>query len=676
MFNNLRVTIVTLFTSLFIVSVVAITFNGYNQAHRGVVELGSRLVDSSMSNIRSRTQEILSTGEKGLQLLALQAQYLDIEHDYKQLLPSLWALSHQSPYFYSVYIANEKGDFLQTRKLPTPASRLHLAANSELEHWTYLDGKQQPIAQVLKDSDDFNPLQRPWYKNTGNESKPYWSNVYKWSSTHEPGVTLSYPLLNNKGVKTGVVAIDFSLRNLNQLVVDQAIGRESVLIIVNAQSEVVAYPTYIWKDGLNQQNEARLPQVEEFNIEWLTRANIETLNHHQKGVTVDFETAGVRYFVKRIPLTEISLPGWSMLFVVPEREILDSINRGLYSSVILAIILMVIVTYIIFWIASRLTTPLEQIVSNAQLLEQLRFSEVLPIKSTYKEFSILNQSLQKMRYSLTAFSKYVPTVLIRQLMESQQSVELGGEAKDMVVMTCAIAEFSRVTQDMDPHEKVLYLSRYHTEIINTVRRYDGRVDKLIGDRIIVFWGAPKATANDAYRACIAAIASSEAIFQLNHQLRADGLPPIKLRIGLISDELIVGNFGSEERMFYSILGEGVNHSEQLSHANKEYQTQLLVCSNTYQLTKGHFLFRWLDQFQLSERKEPDNIYELIGRGDDASDQERIDYVHRYEEALAARYDQHDLERAHLLFTQLLELYPHDYPTMNQINYCLRDGKGR
>jgi adenylate cyclase len=430
---------------------------------------------------------------------------------------------------------------------------------------------------------------------------------------------------------------------------------------------VIAYPDSIWKQSLDETNNDQLPHLDQFGIEWLSNAYRQVVAT-DNAVTHNLEIDGTGYFAKLVPVDEQIFKDWRLLFVVPEYAILSSIERGLATSVILAIILLIISIYIIYWIASRLTAPLQQIVNDADMLQQLRFADIKPLHSPYSEFNLLNESMQKMRFSLAAFSKYVPTALIRTLMDqNNQSVQLGGEARDLVVLTCEVSEFNALSHDMGAQKKVLYLSRYQTEVTKELRRNDATIDKFIGDKIIAFWGAPIASETDAYKACDTALKTVDAIQHMNHHLRSEGLPPLKIRLGLMSDELIVGNFGSNERMFYSMLGDGVKHSESIGQLNKQYGSHILVCDSTYQAEKQHYIFRWMDVITLPGRPQPISIYELIAPIDATLDTGTIEYIHHYENLMKLIFETKDLEKAHSQLQDLLEQYPHDQPLGHQLD---------
>ena len=126
-----------------------------------------------------------------------------------------------------------------------------------------------------------------------------------------------------------------------------------------------------------------------------------------------------------------------------------------------------------------------------------------------------------------------------------------------------------------------------------VSGHGGTIDKFIGDAVMAFWGAPAANADHAVDACRAALACQQA-------LRASGLAddsgrPLKVRIGINSGDMLVGNIGSEFRLNYTVIGDAVNVASRLEGANKEYGTEIIIGEETRRLAGDRIHVRELDR---------------------------------------------------------------------------------
>jgi adenylate cyclase len=144
-----------------------------------------------------------------------------------------------------------------------------------------------------------------------------------------------------------------------------------------------------------------------------------------------------------------------------------------------------------------------------------------------------------------------------------------------------------------------------------VFKYDGTLDKYIGDAIMAFWGAPIELENHALNACKAALEQIHCLKEMNAKWITEGKPPLDIGIGLNSGDMVVGNMGSSSRMDYTIMGDSVNLGSRLEGANKIYSTHIIIGESTYELVKDHVITRELDLIRVKGKNLPVKIYELI-----------------------------------------------------------------
>jgi adenylate cyclase len=141
-------------------------------------------------------------------------------------------------------------------------------------------------------------------------------------------------------------------------------------------------------------------------------------------------------------------------------------------------------------------------------------------------------------------------------------------------------------------------------------RNNGTIDKYIGDAIMAFWGAPQINDNQIYDACKSALLCAKKIKELNKKWIKEGKCPFITRMGLHSDELIVGNLGSESRLQYSIIGENISLAEQLEGLNKKHNTSILISENVYKIIKDKFVARQVDFIKTFSDDKKLKVYEL------------------------------------------------------------------
>ena len=138
------------------------------------------------------------------------------------------------------------------------------------------------------------------------------------------------------------------------------------------------------------------------------------------------------------------------------------------------------------------------------------------------------------------------------------------------------------------------------------------MDKFIGDAVMAFWDATTTGANHATAACTAALRCQSALDVLHERWRAADKPEFRTRIGLNTGEVVIGNFGSEARLNYTIIGDAVNLSNRLEGLGEVYGTKILISESTYQQCATDIVARPVDYVAVKGRRLPVLIYELLG----------------------------------------------------------------
>ena len=149
-------------------------------------------------------------------------------------------------------------------------------------------------------------------------------------------------------------------------------------------------------------------------------------------------------------------------------------------------------------------------------------------------------------------------------------------------------------------------------VSKAVHEEGGTIDKFVGDGVMAFWGAPALLDDHAWHACVAALQIQRAFDGLNEQWRNAEAPQMRLRIGIHSDAVLVGNVGSRERMSYTVLGDGVNIAARLEGINKAYGTLTCISHDTFREAGDRLCARPVDEVVVKGRRSRITIYELLG----------------------------------------------------------------
>lgn len=224
-------------------------------------------------------------------------------------------------------------------------------------------------------------------------------------------------------------------------------------------------------------------------------------------------------------------------------------------------------------------------------------------------FKLMTEEKDKKKIKST-FSKYVSPDVVNNILSSNKSVELGGEDRTLTVLFSDIRGFTTLSEGLTPQDLVQHLNEYLSAMTEIVLKYQGTLDKYIGDALMAFWGAPIYNPEHALFACKASIEMIERLEKLNTEWPKE--KHISIGIGLNTGIMTVGNMGSSQRMDYTIMGDSVNLGSRVEGVNKMYKTEIIITEFTYDLVKDKIFARELDLIRVKGKNEPVKIFELLG----------------------------------------------------------------
>jgi adenylate cyclase len=271
------------------------------------------------------------------------------------------------------------------------------------------------------------------------------------------------------------------------------------------------------------------------------------------------------------------------------------------------------------------------------------------------------------RFIKDAFSVYLAPTVVKQLIESPEHLELGGEEREITAFFSDVQGFTGISETLTPHEIVELLNEFLTEMTDIILRHEGTVDKFEGDAIIAFFGAPNLLENHAERACSASIEMQKRLAQLRTKWRAENRPVLKMRIGICTGLAVVGNMGSEKRLDYTMMGDTVNTAARLEGANKQYGIYTLISETTRKAAGNEITVREVDTIKVVGRKKPVTVFELMGYNKNI-DQSIKETIAKYQQALQAYRDQ-NWNQAIKLFQAAQAILPDDGPSKTMLTRC-------
>ena len=219
-------------------------------------------------------------------------------------------------------------------------------------------------------------------------------------------------------------------------------------------------------------------------------------------------------------------------------------------------------------------------------------------------------------------AKYLSPQVYASIFEGRQEVKLASQRKKLTVFFSDIAGFTETTDRMESEEVTHLLNQYLTEMSRVALDYGATIDKYVGDAIMIFFGDPetRGVKQDALACVQMAIAMQERMQELGDQWRDSGIEiPISCRIGVHTGYCTVGNFGSEDRMDYTIVGGAVNLASRLEH--EAPPGGILISYETYAQVKDEIRCQEMGRIQVRGIGHPVATYRVVGRHADLAERE-------------------------------------------------------
>jgi len=204
------------------------------------------------------------------------------------------------------------------------------------------------------------------------------------------------------------------------------------------------------------------------------------------------------------------------------------------------------------------------------------------------------------------FKRYVSKQVVEELLGDDGKLNLGGEQRDVTILFTDIRGFTSMSEKMKPERVVSTLNEYFSEMIDIVFKHNGTLDKIIGDELMVLYGAPLSGENDTHRAVETAVEMQKKIKELNKERKKRKEPPILVGAGINRGLVVSGNIGSREMMDYTVIGDTVNVASRLCAAAGP--GEILVSRSVHGITKKGFSYDKLDPIRVKGKEKRIPIY--------------------------------------------------------------------
>ena len=206
------------------------------------------------------------------------------------------------------------------------------------------------------------------------------------------------------------------------------------------------------------------------------------------------------------------------------------------------------------------------------------------------------------------FKRYVSKQVVDNLLEDETKLNLGGEEREVSILFTDIRGFTSMSENMEPEQVVMTLNEYFSEMIDIVFKHNGTLDKIIGDELMVVFGAPLAAEDDTERALNTAVEMQNKIKELNNIRKQRGEEPVLVGAGINKGFVVSGNIGSRDMMDYTVIGDTVNLGSRLCSAAGP--GEIIVSKEVIKNQEDNFSFEELKPIMVKGKKDKINIFKV------------------------------------------------------------------
>jgi class 3 adenylate cyclase len=394
--------------------------------------------------------------------------------------------------------------------------------------------------------------------------EPQWSLV-----VGEPILPVVAPIRVN-GEFRGVIAAAIGTSDLSRFLKSLELNGQRKPFILAGRNKVLAHP-WLAKEqgGIEQRERGRLSELTEVNdpvlaamwapgrneLTWLAGGG-GTVDGHWNWVGESSHGWIYRTIDDYRPAALVI--GYHM----PGRE--SAWARWIVRGILIAGgLLMLLTAAIAILVGRRLSRPILALADAAAAVERLQLDEVPRLgDSRIRELNLANRAFERMARGLRLAATYLPRALVERLI-AQQAALPASEDRAITILFCDLEGYTAYARGRPATETATYLNDLLACVGPAIEQTGGTIDKYMGDGLMAFWGAPEPTPDHARAACLGALALAHQVEAFNRARRAAGLDACRMRVGLHTGTVLVGNVGFAGRVDYTAIGEAVNVASRL-----------------------------------------------------------------------------------------------------------------
>ncbi len=566
-----------------------------DSTQRLLLDRNRRMVDSQAQFVRDRLDPVL--GELNLIAVLAERGQLDAGSP-AQITAALHVLMEDLPEVSGAGFAGLDG--MVHRILRTEDSRLIQ--------------ERVPLAELPGGRESFLELQAT--------KGPFWGDLLWYAEQRQPGINVRVPIRRKDGRFVGGLVATVAMGELSRLLVSQELDHGGRMFVLVGRDRVLAHRSLIEPRHVTLTQGRPLPSLAEVGDPVLAaiwqqplpdRAFAGALGNLGHVIELD----GRRWVFVYREIAGYGPEPWLLGHYFPFEEAVRDIERlreGIWAgagALLLALVLAAIM-------GVRMARAIRRLGASAEALERFEFDQAPLTHSRLREIDDAAEALDKARATLKWFGLYVPRRLVARLMQEGEETLLS-RRRTVTVMFTDIVGFTPQAEDMDERSTAELLNHHFALLGGVIEHEQGVIDKYIGDAVMAVWGGIRKMEDHADAACRTALAIVRVLGEDNAVRRAQGLEPIRLRVGLHSGPVVIGNIGAPERMNYTVVGDTVNVAQRLEQLGKEHMQDsdeaiVLISAATLAAVQDRAALGvepvFVGEQPIRGRAEPERIYRL------------------------------------------------------------------
>lgn len=223
-------------------------------------------------------------------------------------------------------------------------------------------------------------------------------------------------------------------------------------------------------------------------------------------------------------------------------------------------------------------------------------------------FILENKNKEKVKM---AMGRYLSQDVMQNVVKNIDDIRLGGRKATVTVLFADIRGFTSMSERMTAEEVSVILNEYFSAIEPIITKYNGVINKFIGDAVMAIFGDPIEDELHPMKAVLCANEMLKCVRKLRYKWMDENKPDIEIGIGINTGEVFVGNIGSEKRLEYTVIGDTVNIASRIESYNKVYKTKFLIGSTTYEFVKNRVDVIKIGGVTIRGKQKKMDIYEIL-----------------------------------------------------------------